>query len=73
MFGSLKDDPQQGVAVVIPTGDQVDEREERVLTPERHGAIKADSLGAKSSILDVVAEDGYKWIFNVYNGFDPKK
>jgi beta-lactamase regulating signal transducer with metallopeptidase domain len=73
LFGSLKDDPQQGVAVVIPTGDQVDKREERVLTPERHGAIKADSPGAKSSILDVVAEDGYKWIFNVYNGFDQKK
>ena len=73
LFGSLKDDPQQGVAVVIPTGDQKDKNEQNVLTPEKHGAIKAESLGAKASILDVVAEDGYRWIFNVYNGFDPKK
>lgn len=73
LFGSLKNDPQQGVAVVIPTGDQKDKNEQKVLTPEKHGAIKAESLGAKASILDVVAEDGYRWIFNVYNGFDPKK
>jgi len=72
LFGSMKSDPQQGIAVVIPTGDQSDKSEHRVLTPSKHGAIKADSLGAKASILDVVAEDGYKWIFNVYNGFDAK-
>lgn len=73
LFGSLKDDPQQGVAVVIPTGDQENKNEQKILTPEKHGAIKAESLGAKASILDVIAEDGYKWIFNVYNGFSPKK
>jgi hypothetical protein len=72
LFGSLKSDPQQGIAVVIPTGEQSDKSEHRVLTPSKHGAIKGDSLGAKASMLDVVAEDGYKWIFNVYNGFDAK-
>lgn len=73
LFGSLKDDPQQGVAVVIPTGDQEDKNVQKILTPEKHGAIKAESLGAKASILDVVAEDGYRWVFNVYNGFESKQ
>jgi hypothetical protein len=73
LFGSLKSDPQQGVAVLIPTGDQADISERKVLTPEKRGAIKADSIGAKASIVDVVAEDGCLWIFNIYNGFYPKE
>ena len=72
LFGALKSDPEQGVAVVLSI-DPEDEGKildrTRVLTPEKHGAIRVTTLGAKDFDMTTVAEDGYYWTFNVYNGF----
>lgn len=74
VLGSLKSDPSQGVAVVFdyPEGSGSAGSAKRFLTPEKHGAVRAEkgSLGAKASICGAVAADGYEWIFNVFNGFD---
>lgn len=69
--GALKSDPEQGVAVVCHQNKDSDQYviDEQFLTPSKHGAIKIESLGAKDFTMSVVAEDGYKWIFNIYNGF----
>ncbi len=69
--GSLKSDPEQGVAVVCHQNKGSDQYiiDERFLTPGKHGAIKIQSLGAKDFTMSVVAEDSYTWLFNIYNGF----
>lgn len=71
--GSLKNDSKQGVAVVIWNSKNSNTEPKRYLTPEKHGAIKADVLdtakSAKEDIFSVTAEDGYTWLFNLYNGF----
>lgn len=69
--GSLKSDPEQGVAVVCHQNKGSDQYiiDEKFLTPGKHGAIKINGLGAKDFTMSVVAEDGYTWIFNIYNGF----
>jgi len=69
--GSLKSDPEQGVAVVCHQNKDSEQYviDDQFLTPSKHGAIKIESLGAKGFNMSVVAEDGYTWIFNVYNGF----
>jgi beta-lactamase regulating signal transducer with metallopeptidase domain len=64
--GALKSDPKQGVAVVIWNSGA---STQRYLTPEKHGAITSTGNGAKDDVIGVVAEDGYTWIFNMYNGF----
>ena len=72
LLGALKSDPEQGVAVVLSI-DPEDEGKildrTRVLTPEKHGAIRVTTLGAKDFDMTAVAADGYYWTFNVYNGF----
>ena len=74
VFGSLKSDPRQGVAVVFPyqEGSRSAGSAKKFLTPEKHGAVRAEkgSLGAKASVCGVAADDGYEWVFNVFNGFD---
>lgn len=69
--GSLKSDPEQGVAVVCHQnkGSEQYVIDDQFLTPSKRGAIKIESLGAKDFNMSVAAEDGYKWIFDVYNGF----
>jgi hypothetical protein len=69
--GSLKSDPEQGVAVVCHQNKDSEQYviDDTFLTPTKHGAIKIESLGAKDFTMSVVADDGYKWIFNIYNGF----
>lgn len=71
--GSLKSDPEQGVAVVCHQNKDSTQYviDDTFLTSTKHGAIKIESLGAKGFNMSVVADDGYKWIFNVYNGFMP--
>ncbi|MHB8061059.1 MAG: M56 family metallopeptidase [Ruminiclostridium sp.] len=71
--GSLKSDPEQGVAVVCHQNKDSEEYviDKQFLTPSKHGAIKIESLGAKDFTMTVIAEDEYKWIFNIYNGFTP--
>lgn len=67
LYGSLKSDPQQGVAVVIWNGHTTGQL---FLTPGKHGAIRAlGGKSAKDDVFSVVAADGYEWIFNMYNGF----
>lgn len=72
--GSLKNDSKQGVAVVVWNNKNSNAEPKRYLTPEKHGAIKADVLdtakSAKEDIFSVTAEDGYTWLFNLYNGFE---
>lgn len=69
--GSMKNDPEQGVAVVYHQNKDSDQYmiDEKFLTPSKHGAIKIKNLGAKDFTMSVVAEDGYTWIFNIYDGF----
>lgn len=72
LFGSLKSDPEQGVAVVIdfPYEPQDKGKEKTIQTPEKHGSIRAVSgTSAKPSIVTVKAKDGYEWSFDIYNGF----
>ena len=72
--GSLKSNPKQGVAVVIWNNKNSNAKPTRYLTPGKHGAIKADvtdtAKNAKKDVFTVVAEDGYTWLFNLYNGFE---
>ncbi len=72
--GSLKSDPKQGVAVVLWNGKSSNAEPKRYLTPEKHGAIKADvsntAKSAKEDVFHVAATDGYTWLFNLYNGFE---
>jgi hypothetical protein len=72
-FGSLKNDREQGIAVVCHQNKDSEQYviDDQFLTPSKHGAIKIENLGAKDFNMSVVAEDGYKWIFNIYNGFTP--
>ncbi len=68
---SLKSDLEQGLAVVAHQDKDSEQYviDDTFLTPTKHGAIKIESLGAKDFTMTVVADDVYKWIFNIYNGF----
>ncbi|MDF2519693.1 MAG: hypothetical protein K0R84_321 [Clostridia bacterium] len=69
--GALKNDPKQGVAIIKTINkDGTIIKEEKLLTPEKHGSIKIDSINAFN--MEVTAEDGFKWILNVYDGFRTK-
>jgi len=67
--GSLKSDSKQRVAVVGKQSKDSDKSviEKKFLTPSEHGAIKIEDFNAFN--LSVVAQDGHKWIFNVFDGF----
>jgi len=67
--GALKSDPKQGVAIIKTTNKDGTKilKEEKLLTPGKHGSIKIDGINAFN--MGVTAEDGYKWILNVYDGF----
>lgn len=74
LFGSLKNDSQQGVVEVIfmdDSGNNTVNLEKRYLSPAKHGALKASEIGAKDYTLVATDEDGLKWNFQIYNGFDP--
>lgn len=68
-FGSLKNDPKQGIVIVKrqnrDSGKFISEK--RYLTPSKHGAIKIKDFNAFN--LGVVAADGYQWIFNLWDRF----
>lgn len=72
--GSLKNDPQQGVAVVVWNQQNSNAAPRRYLTPQRHGAVKSDvtstEKSSKEDVFSVTAKDGYTWLFNLYNGFE---
>jgi hypothetical protein len=40
---------------------------EQFLTPNRHGPIKA--AGFSGFNIDIIASDGYKGIFNIFDGY----
>lgn len=67
--GSLKNDLEQGVAVVWEqnkdSGKLISEK--KYLTPSKHGAIKITDFNAFN--LSVVSDDGNTWIFNIFDGF----
>lgn len=62
--GSMKNDPEQGVAVVCHQSKDSDQYiiDEKFLTPSKYGAIKIKSLGAKDFTMSVVAVDGARLI-----------
>lgn len=68
-FGSLKSDSKQGVAIVSEQSKDNGKiiYKNKYLTPSKHGTIKVENFNAFN--LGVTAEDGYKWIFNVFDGF----
>jgi hypothetical protein len=71
LFGSLKSDPQQGIALVVDTLNN--NSIQKYLTPSKHGVIHASSLLGSSSAIEVSAEDGHIWIFHLYgDGFAEK-
>ncbi|MDV3427283.1 MAG: hypothetical protein LIR50_09375 [Bacillota bacterium] len=73
--GSLKADSKQGIAVIKQISKDGTEiiREQKFLTPEKHGSIKVDSINGDN--MKVIAEDGFSWTINAYNGFaiEPKQ
>lgn len=71
--GSLKSNPEQGIAVVCHQNKDSEQYviDDTFLIPSKHGAIKIESLSAKDFTMSVIAEDGYERIFDIYNGFMP--
>lgn len=68
LFGSLKSEPDQGIAVVVDTSDK--NAATRYLTPEKDGAVKAQKLLGSSSAVQVLADNGHRWTFSLYgHGF----
>ena len=67
LFGSLKNDKKQGAAVVYPVEKPANKKQ--VLTQDKHGSVKAVQTGKRTSTVNVTADDGYGWVFNVFNGF----
>lgn len=67
--GALESDPKQGVAIIKSISKDATKtiKEDKLLTPEKHGSIKIDSINAFN--MGVTAEDGFKWILNVFDGF----
>ena len=73
--GSLKSDPQQGIAKVMfldPDEKQIDVTTQ-FHTPRGTGAVTVTRLGAKDYIMDVEDEQGNSYVFNVYNGFTQRE
>jgi hypothetical protein len=75
LFGSLKNDPRQGVTEVLHTNRECSQvkDEKRFLTPSKHGSIKVYMLGAKDTtmvVVVVVDADGNEWNFQIFNGFN---
>ncbi len=71
LFGSLKSDPKQGVAAVFKdkfSKDGKGQVAQKYLTDQKHGAVRAVGGGGKDTTVNVTAADGYRWIFNLYNG-----
>lgn len=69
--GSLKRNPKQGVLIVKQqTPDGADLSQKQYLTPSRHGPVRVYSFNSFN--LTIRAEDGYEWIFNVFDGFRTK-
>ncbi len=67
VFGYLKSDPKQGAALVINTYGNA--ANQKYLTPEKHGAVKAIVPGETETAVGVASEDGYQWDFNAGEGF----
>lgn len=68
LFGSLKSDPQQGIALVVDTLNN--NSIQKYLTPSKHGMIHANGFLGSSSAIEVSAKDGHIWIFHLYgDGF----
>jgi hypothetical protein len=63
LFGSLKSDLRQGVAIYSEELNGISTK--KYLTPSRHGAITAQTLLASASAVQVKASDGHAWIFNL--------
>lgn len=68
-LGSLKKDSKQGIAVIkkMSIKDNKIIKEERLLTPEKHGAISTTVYNAFN--ISVKTDDGYEWILNIFDGF----
>lgn len=71
LCGSLKSDPQQGVADVITVYSDGSVAQRRFVTSQKRGALTVGEVGAKDFSMFLIDEDGLKWNFNIYNGFDP--
>lgn len=71
LFGSLKNDPKQGIAVVFKeefSKDGKGQIAQKYLTAQKHGAVRAVGGGGKDTSVNITAADGYRWVFNLYNG-----
>jgi hypothetical protein len=69
IFGSLKKDPQQGVAVNIGyANNKIDGSVTRFLCPQRNGAVKVIADGSKPCNMVVIDENKHQWNFNISNG-----
>lgn len=72
LFGSMKSDPKQGVAVAFKnefSKDMKGQVAQKYLTPQKCGAVRAIGGGGKDTVVGVMSADGSGWIFNLYNGF----
>ena len=67
--GVLKSNLEQGVVIVKTMSDDgsITVNEKIILTPNKYGIVKAEN-GNGNNIF-IVAKNGYKWIFNVFDGF----
>lgn len=69
LFGALKKDSTQGIAVDIDMDGHV----KKYLSSKKYGAIKAQRLLGSSSAVQVSAKNGHIWIFNLSGlGFSEK-
>lgn len=70
LFGSLKSDPQQGVAQVVMSNADGSAiiTQLRFLSPKEQGAVKVVGDIDEASMV-VEDEDGQYWIFHAYQGF----
>lgn len=66
IFGSLKNDPRQGVAVII---DNLNNTDHRYYTPSKRGAVTVQKLSGYNSTVQVAAADGHIWLFCHCYGF----
>jgi hypothetical protein len=70
IFGSLKSDVKQGVAISVGISGGKITMESQFFQPDKGGSVKAlDEEVAKPFTVFALDESGNKWNFNCFNGF----
>ncbi|MDP4084570.1 MAG: hypothetical protein Q8934_08120 [Bacillota bacterium] len=73
IFGSLKSDVKQGVAISVCLSGGKITLESQFFQPDKGGSVKATEIGgAKPFTVLTLDESGNKWNFNCYSGFNQK-